>query len=123
MADAKTWEVGGVTLTLDMGDAEVMDRYEAAFAQMAKDEQAIAKDGRASDRIRAYCRMFHRLYDALFGEGTAEKLFGDRMSATECDEVYDSFLAFVQGQLTASAERRANRLMKYKPNRAARRNA
>jgi hypothetical protein len=121
--EQKTWEVNGLTLELDLEDAMVMERYEAAFERMAQDEAALPKDGKASDRIRAYCRMFHRLYDALFGEGTAEKLFGERMSAAECDEVYESFLAFVQGQLTASAERRAKLLMKYKPNRAARRNA
>lgn len=47
-----TWEINGLSLELDLGDADVMERYENAFEEMAKEENTIPKEGRQSERIR-----------------------------------------------------------------------
>lgn len=120
--DMKVWEINGVSLTLNLEDADVMERYENAFDVMAEAEKKIPKDGRRSEQIRAYCALFRTLYDTLFGEGTSAKIFAGQPDSTDIyDKVYDSFLKFVGEQVTGTAQRRAERLGRYTPNRAARR--
>lgn len=112
----KVWEINGISLPLDLEDADVMERYENAFGQMQQTELSIPKDGKASARIRAYCQMYRDLYDRIFGDGTSEKIFtGQPTSAAVYEDVYDSFLAFVREQTACAAERRAERIGKYRP--------
>lgn len=122
MSQNTTWEINGVSLTIDLQDADQMERYEEAFEKMSADEQTIPKDGKASARIRAYCTMFRNLYDHIFGAGTSDRIFaGQPMSTVVYDIVYESFLGFVQGQLVSASERRDQILQKYRPNREQRR--
>ena len=78
--NGKLWEINGISLPLDLSDADVMARYEDAFEAMKHDETDIPRDGRASERIRGYCRMYRNLYDRLFGEGTAARIFDGQFS-------------------------------------------
>ncbi len=118
----KTWEINGVSLKLDLEDADVMERYEDAFEAMSQEEKHLPKDGRPSDRIRAYCNLFRKLYDRIFGTGTADKIFMDLPTNAEIyDGVYDQFLNFVRKQNEEVTKRRASRLDKYRPNRQQRR--
>ena len=120
----KTWEINGISLPLDLSDADVMARYEDAFEAMSKDEAGIPKDGRGSERIRGYCRMYRNLYDRLFGEGTAERIFDGLPTSSEVYEsVFDSFLTFVTAQAEEIARRRAEVFNKYSPSREQRRAA
>lgn len=116
------WEINGLSLELDLDSYDNMKHYEDAFEQMAEEEKLIPKDGRQSERIRAYCQLFHRLYDRIFGEGTSEKIFsGIPESVKACDGIYLSFLKFVQEQMISSAQERAEWRTKYFPNREQRR--
>ena len=116
------WEINGLSLELDLDDADNMERYENAFELMAKEETEIPKDGRQSERIRAYCKLFHSLYDRIFGDGTSDKIFsGVKQSIKEYDEIYLSFLNFVQAQMISAAQERAEWRSKYFPNREQRR--
>ncbi|MBR2284566.1 MAG: hypothetical protein IJ874_09170 [Ruminococcus sp.] len=118
------WEINGLSLELDLDDADNMERYEKAFDIMAAEEKQIPKDGKQSERIRAYCKLFRNLFDRIFGEGTAEKIFSKvPTSTTAYDEVYISFLEFARGQMIANAQARAEWLSKYAPNRKQRRAA
>lgn len=120
----KVWEINGISLPLDLEDADVMERYENAFEQMSSAEKTIRLDGRASGRIRAYCNLYRKLYDNLFGAGTADKIFaGQPMSASVYELTYMSFLDFVRAQTAEATERRNALLTKYQPNRAQKRAA
>lgn len=122
MSQNTTWEVNGVSLPLDLSDADTMERYEAAFDQLAADEKAIPKDGKASARIRAYCAMFRRLYDSIFGEGTSARIFADTPDNTHSyDAVYCSLLDYVRAQSASNAQHTAELVSKYAPNRAQKR--
>ncbi len=119
----KIWEINSLSLELDLEDAECMERYENAFDKMSEEEKTVPKDGKASVRIRAYCRLFRNLYDRIFGEGTSDKIFeGVPDNTDRYDEIYFSFLSFVTAQKTAAAEKRTERISKYRPNRRQRRN-
>lgn len=122
--NGKLWEINGISLPLDLSDADVMARYEDAFEAMKQDETDIPRGGRASERIRGYCRMYRNLYDRLFGEGTAERIFDGLPTSSEVYEsVYASFLTFVTAQAEEIARRRAEVFNKYSPSREQRRAA
>ncbi len=115
------WEINGLSFYMDIEDLECAERYEAAFDKMQLDEEAVQKAEKASDRIRAYCRMYERLFDSLFGAGTAEKLFaGKPENISAYEEVYLHFLEFVRRQGAEKAKRRLESLAKYRPVRASR---
>lgn len=118
----KIWEINGLSLELDLEDADCMERYENAFDEMKKEENEVPKDGKASVRIRVYCRLFRDLYDRIFGEGTSEKIFRDIPDNTNLyDEIYFKFLDFVTAQKNAAVEAKAEKMTKYRPNRQQRR--
>lgn len=117
------WSYNGVELTLDIQDVDTIERYEAAFDALSEEEKQIPKDGRKSIQIRAYCRMFRNLFNALFGEGTDTKMFGEKDNAREMTECYENFLQFVVNQHAALAETQSRILTRYSPNRAQRRAA
>ncbi len=84
----------------------------------------LPKDGKASERIIAYCQVFRNLYDRLFGEGSAEKIFADvPMNIERYNEIYENFLDFVQECNNEGAKKYADLISKYKPNRQQRRTA
>lgn len=118
---AKTWEYNGVSLEFDAEDIETLERYENAFAEMQSAFTDLPEDAGTSARMRQYCEVMRFLFDRIFGEGTAVKLLGDKLNIGATEEAYSSFLAFVQAQTMATAERRTKLLAKYMPNRAARR--
>lgn len=119
----KIWEINGLSLKLDLEDADCAERYEKAFEKMSEEEKQVPKDGKLSARIRAYCRLFRNLYDRLFGEGTSEKIFKGIPDNTDAyDEVYYKLLDFVTAQKIATAEKRNEKISRYRPNRRQRRN-
>lgn len=113
-----TWETNGTSFEFDVTDADDCERYENALEKLRKNEQNIKKDGKESEIIRAFCKMFGEFFDEVLGEGASEKIFaGKKTSFTVYLEVYDDFLAFVRGQKDGMQERFA----KYQPNRQQRR--
>lgn len=117
------WEINGKTYELDLEDAETAERYEYAFDMMGKEEIQLPKDGKPSDRIRAYCKLFEDLYDRLFGEGSGKAILGEKANTRICNEVYDDFLNFVATQKQESLAFQNSMVNKYSPNRAQRRAA
>ena len=112
----KKWQINGKEFELDLTDADVVQRYEDAFTDMDIAERLIPKDGKTSDRIRACCNLFKKLFDTLFGAGTSEQLFdGVPTSISAYEDIYYSFLDFAKAQFEEDAKQRAARLTKYVP--------
>lgn len=115
------WEVNGHSFELDLQDVEVAERYEEAFDKMSEEEKAMPKDGKTSERIRAYYQLFVNVFDRIFGDGSGIKILGEKANTRICNERYSEFLQFVADQ-TADVRRQSNDLVsKYSPNRAQRR--
>lgn len=117
------WEINGKTYELDLEDAETAERYESAFEMMDKEEKQMPKDGKPSERIRSYCKLFENLYDRIFGDGSGKAILGDKANTRICNEVYDDFLRFVSFQKQESLAFQNSLVSKYSPNRAQRRAA
>ncbi|MBR3422695.1 MAG: hypothetical protein IKG98_11660 [Ruminococcus sp.] len=118
----KYWKINGQSFAFDNQDAEYMKRYEDAFDRMSEEARTLPKDGKASDRIIAYCQVFKNLFDRIFGEGAAEKIYkGVPANVERYNEIYENFLDFVQECNNEGAKKYANLISKYKPNRQQRR--
>lgn len=115
------YTINGVELEIDMEDYDFQKKYEDAFEKMEKEEKELQKIGKKSDITKRYCEMFNHLFDDIFGEGTAEKLFEGKFNARKTDEVYEEFISICTEQAKAAQNRKNKLVNKYKPNRAQRR--
>ena len=112
----KYWKIKGMELAFDNLDSVYMKRYEEAYDLMEQDARALPKDGKKSDYIIAYCDVFHKLFDRIFGEGTSAKLFaGEPTSIDRYHEIYEEFLSFVAVCNAESIQKQAELFSKYKP--------
>lgn len=121
----KIWEINGISLELNLQDADANERCENAFEKMEENEKALPKDGKNSERIRQYCQLFRQLYDDIFGAGTSEKIFNGLPTSVDVYEnIYYQFLDFINAQKVGIEMGRAKRIEKYTPvNRQQRRAA
>ncbi len=119
--DRTVWEVNGISLTLDLNDADDMEAYEEAFELMALEESEITKEGKVSARMRAYCSMYRKLFMDIFGDNALPLFEGVKDNVGYYESLYTQFLDFVQAQTTAAVQKRAQLLGKYTPNRAQKR--
>lgn len=119
MAEISTkWTYNGHEFTLDMNDLDDLRRYDAAL----KAQRPAFNPGQTEiTPVIEYCEGMRRMFDTLFGDGTAEKLLGDTKKTTDYDAVFESFNDFLYAQTKEIAERRQKMLNKYKPNREQRR--
>lgn len=115
MEDLTIWNINGLELHLDIEDADTVERYEAAMDQLEADVPKDKNDG-AAPYIRGYCKAFRILYDALFGNGTAARIFADVPdNIRKYTAVYGDFLAFVSKQAAQSQAEMVQIRRKYLP--------
>lgn len=116
---SQTWKINNLELEFDIFDLENSEKYEKAFEQMSAEEKAIKRDGKMSEFIRSYCDMYYHLFENLFGKETAEKLC-KRYNSNEWEQVYGSFLDYIQSQNNEAQKMRAS-IVNRSANRATRR--
>lgn len=76
----ETLIINGVTLETDFADADFIDRYEKATREMAQEAEASkTKSYRtAGEAMKTQCTIVRIYFDKLFGDGIADKIFGDK---------------------------------------------
>lgn len=116
---SQTWKINNLELEFDIFDLENSEKYEKAFEQMSAEEKAIKRDGKMSEFIRSYCDMYYHLFENLFGKETADKLC-KRYNSNEWEQVYGSFLDYIQSQNNEAQKMRAS-IVNRSANRATRR--
>jgi hypothetical protein len=102
---------------IDILDLEVAEKWEKAI----KDIQTIGektKNMGLADGIRTQCNAIFDVFNVMFGEGTDEKVFGDKVNLLTCLKAFEELVTHMSAQ-NAEVEKIAN---KYSPNRANRRN-
>lgn len=114
MEDLTLWKIHDKEFILDLGDADTLDRYDAAMEQLKS--AASVKNLSSSAAIRAYCAAFRSLYDALLGDGAAAQIFaGVPDNVRKYNAVYAKFLAFVSKQAASVRNEMADLRRKYIP--------
>lgn len=111
------WEIEGLSLELDITDANVTERYDTATAQLRTAIPATGKIGmNTAAYIRTYCKAHRKFYDTVFGEPVSEKIFANIPdSIRRYNAIYAKFLAFIAGQSTAVRNETDELCEKYLP--------
>lgn len=109
----------GLELEYDFFDADQLEVYERENKKVAEDIGDMGQyEGKSTaDAIRIQCRIVDGFFDAVFGEGTAKRLFHGKANILEHMEAFGTV---AQGANNARAEFEALE-DKYTPNRAERR--
>jgi len=117
MDNLTIWHINSQELEFDITEAESSERYETALENLRKDIPKVKPSGIATSTfIRAYCKAQRKLYDSIFGEGTAEKIFdGIPESIRRYNAVYASFLGFVGMQTSTMRDEIDEIEKKYLP--------
>ena len=106
--------INGVELEFDLYDLETAKRMDKAID--AVKSVAINKKTYA-DRIRSECKAAFVFFDALFGDGTAKKVFGDELNLKKCTDA----MALIYEERTRQEQEYSSAVNRYLPNRAERR--
>ena len=72
MADVN---INGVTLQLDLLDADVVEKFEGLMDKYRKDINSPDEGLSNADQMRRQIRLTDQLFDDVFGEGTAARIF------------------------------------------------
>ena len=83
--------INGVNLEFSIFDAESADRYEIALGD-ARDRlgglQDVLQSGGIGCMIRTACRAVFECFNAIFGEGTDRKIFGEQVDFRICMDAF-----------------------------------
>lgn len=112
--------INGVELELDLMDADVMEKYETLNTEIVeKVKEPTQYQGLSNaEGMRLQCRHVDNFFDKLFGDGTAQKIFG---GGNNLGVRLDAFAQV--SQMSGDIDKRVNELTsKYGISRIDRRN-
>ncbi len=96
---SQIWEYNGEKYEFDLMDADNAELFNRATAALEEKEKHGKEVTGLGNIIRYSCDMVYEFFDDIFGEGTAEKMFGKDYNLRTCSEAYfNSFIPFVQSQ-------------------------
>lgn len=77
--------INGIKLEGDLMDADFMEKFESSMIKMRDSAQAKKRENfpTAAAIYRAQCEVVNTCFDEIFGDGTAQKLFGGKMNVME----------------------------------------
>lgn len=87
------FKIGRANLAYNFGDANKMAAYEDALRSVSILMQSAPKDVPLSEQIRYICAGVLNMFDALFGAGTHQKIFGDTCDLVLASEAVTQLVA------------------------------
>ena len=100
----KIFKVGDFEVEIDPTDVAFVKKYEKAADAYNEQVVRLPKDGRASEILHATCKLFFDTFDAIFGKGTSQKMFGKRESVKACVEAFGQLIGIVKNYDAATSE-------------------
>ena len=88
------WRFNNAEFEIDFTDAAFMEKVENAYQNMIEDLKHVQKVGKQSEIIRSKCNVFFKFFESVFGPGSREKLFGDKVSINLCVQASESLYNF-----------------------------
>lgn len=114
--------VRGLEFEFDIFDEDCAIAYEEAVGVMQKASEQKGTSLGLVESLRQQCRAVFVFFDTLFGEGTHEELFGERVNLNDCLDAYTDLIDQVSAQKTAlDARLHVLRGAPSTPNRSTRR--
>lgn len=110
-------KINGVELEdLDILDLEVAEKFEKTLKSVEGIEEKV-KGMTVAESIRTQCNAVFNVFNELFGQGTDEKIFGDKVNLLTCLKAFEELITAVNSK-NEEVEKLSK---KYSPNRAQRR--
>lgn len=81
-----TFKAGKAKLSYSFSDATALEKWEKAFDAFSTAQDSIPENAPGSVQIRYVCGTVFDLLNTIFGDGTAEKVFGDSCDLEICME-------------------------------------
>ncbi len=102
------YTINGVEVEYDTFDLDNMERMEKAVQQLQDDVNNLhsqKSDGESAMKLlREQANLFLDFFDDVIGDGTAEKIFGNRVNILSIANGYKEFTDAVAAQHTKLAE-------------------
>ncbi|WP_346885101.1 DUF6673 family protein [Clostridium sp. UBA4395] len=108
--------INGIELELDIFDADVAEKYDKAIKKVMNIEEE-TKGMSVGEGIRTQCKAIFKVFDELFGQGTHERVFGNKVNLLECLKAFEALITGIN-EKNKEIELIAN---KYSSNRIQRR--
>ena len=107
-------KINGVELNIDFTDADILERIEKGSKEVYnKAEELKSLTVSPAEGIRQECKILKDFLDYVIGEGTSEKLFGNRNSLEQCLSAYEDIVKARDEQINEFEAR----VSKYSPDR------
>lgn len=80
----------GVDLELDLYDVDVYEKYEEEVRRVSRrvNDPQKAQGQTTAQKLKYQCSVVKDFFDAVFGQGTSEKLFHGKNNIKDCNEAY-----------------------------------
>lgn len=107
-------KINNVELDIDFTDADTIETIEKGRKELIEKCNNLDIDKLTpAEGIRQECKIIKDFFDCVFGEGTSQKLFGEKNSYKLCFEAFEDIIEARDKQLGEIK----NRLDNYSPDR------
>lgn len=111
-------KVRNIEVNFSFLDADDVEKFEKEAKRVKEDSEVKSKEKMSySEAIREECRIINSFFDNVFGEGTAQKIFGEKNNLEEHIKAFEDIVK-EKIEHQKSLENTFNR---YQPNRQTRR--
>lgn len=111
-------KIRNVEIEFDFFDADSVELFENELKKVQeKCEKKKKAEMSMSEAIKEECKIVDEFFDNVFGEGTAQKIFGGKMNLVEHIKCYEDII----NEKIAQEEDLQSTFDKYQPNREQRR--
>ena len=98
-------KINGVELEIDFTDADLLEKIEKGSKDVFEKTEEIKKMKLApAEGIRQECKMLKDFLDYVLGDGTSEKIFGDKDSLKQCIKAFKDIIDTRDAQITEFME-------------------
>ena len=106
----------------DYNDADDVEKFEKAKKEVIQKLENIDEKNKTDSQIlKEGCTYIFNFFDNVLGEGTHEKIFGNKYNIAKCMDAFADFVEEIKKQNNEIFEKVDKIQTKYSPNRATRR--
>ncbi len=107
-------KINGVELEIDFTDADILEKIEKGSKQVYDRAEELKNSTLSpAEGIRQECKILKDFLDYVLGDGTSEKLFGNKDSLKQCLDAYEDIINARKSQIDEFQAK----VSKYSPDR------
>lgn len=108
-------KINGVEFDIDFTDADILEKIENGSKEIFDKAEQLKnnKDLSVAEGIRQECKILKDFLDYVLGDGSSEKIFGQKNSLKECLNAYEDIINAKKSQYDEFTAK----VSKYSPDR------